>query len=147
MYFSFTTNTYGRNEGVAGQWWRWAGQTDMRGHGGFKYSDYGVFDGYPTELMMDLIVFAPEGAPIKVADPTGFEPETEPAATEPVATEPAATEPAATEPAGDTPVATEPAATEPAKEGGCGGAVSFAGLALVAALGTCTAFVAKKKED
>lgn len=29
----------------------------------------------------------------------------------------------------------------------CGGAVSFAGIALVAALGTCTAFVAKKKEN
>ena len=34
-----------------------------------------------------------------------------------------------------------------ATEGGCGGAVSLAGIALVAALGTCTAFVAKKKED
>ena len=32
-------------------------------------------------------------------------------------------------------------------EGGCGGAVSLAGIALVAALGTCTTFVIKKKED
>ena len=47
----------------------------------------------------------------------------------------------------ETPAATEPAATEPAVEGGCGGAVSFAGLALGATLGTCTVFVAKKKED
>ena len=30
---------------------------------------------------------------------------------------------------------------------GCGGAVSLAGIALLAALGTCTTFVAKKKED
>ena len=43
--------------------------------------------------------------------------------------------------ADDTAADTEPAA------GGCGGAVSFAGLAIIAALGTCTAFVAKKKED
>ncbi len=37
--------------------------------------------------------------------------------------------------------------TEPAVAGGCGGAVSLASIALVAALGTCTAFVAKKKEN
>ena len=146
MYFSFTTNTYGRNEGVAGQWWRWAGQTDMRGHNG-KFADYGAFEGYATELMMDLIVFAPEGAPIKVADPEGVEPETEPVTTEPAATEPAATEPAATEPAATEPAGDDTPETEPAAESGCGSSVSFAGLALVAALGTCTVFVAKKKED
>ena len=37
--------------------------------------------------------------------------------------------------------------TGPAAEGGCGGAVSYAGLALISVLGTCTVFVAKKKED
>ena len=37
-------------------------------------------------------------------------------------------------------------ADEPAQAGGCGGTVSFAGIALVMALGTCTAFVAKKKD-
>ena len=71
--------------------------------------------------------------------------ETQPVVTEPVATEPAATEPAATEPAVTEPVATEPAATESATEGGCGGSVSFAGLAIIAMLGTCTAFVTKRK--
>ena len=30
---------------------------------------------------------------------------------------------------------------------GCGGTVSIAGLALIAALGTCTVFVAKKKDE
>ncbi|MBR2387744.1 MAG: hypothetical protein IKB02_03140 [Clostridia bacterium] len=38
------------------------------------------------------------------------------------------------------------AVTEPATAG-CGGAISLAGLALVATLGTCTAFVAKKKDN
>ncbi len=32
-------------------------------------------------------------------------------------------------------------------ESSCGGAISLAGIALVATLGTCTAFVSKKKED
>ena len=39
----------------------------------------------------------------------------------------------------------EPVATT--GNSGCGGSVAVAGLALVAALGTCTVFVAKKKED
>ena len=45
--------------------------------------------------------------------------------------------------------ATEAPTTEApaAEKKGCGGSVSVAGLALVAALGTCTVFVAKKKED
>lgn len=37
--------------------------------------------------------------------------------------------------------------TEPTADSGCGGAVSFVSLAIVSALGTCVAFVAKKKED
>ena len=130
------------------------------------YGDYGINEGDAKDTIGSLLVFAPEGTPIEMCkeasevatEPAATEPAaTEPAATEPAATEPAATEPAvtelaatepaATEPAATEPAATEPAATEPAAEGGCGGAVSFAGLALVAALGTCTVFVAKKKED
>lgn len=145
MYFAFTTNTYQRNEGTPNQWYRWAAQTDIRGAQD-KYINYGLPEGSSAEFLFDLIVFAEEGAPIKVADPEGADVETELAATEPAATEPAATEPAATEPAA-TDDATEPAATEPAAEGGCGSSVSFAALALVAAVGTCTVFVAKKKED
>ena len=45
----------------------------------------------------------------------------------------------------DTPADDETAA--PVAEGGCDGSVSLAGIALVAALGACTAFVAKKKEN
>ena len=143
MYFSFTTNTYSRNEGGKSQWWRWAGQNDARGNQD-KYLEYGVYEGYATEIFMDLIVFAEEGAPIKIANPEG-EPETEPPTTEPAATEPAADD-ATEEVVATEDAASEDAATEPAS-GGCGGAVSFAGLALVAALGACTTFVAKKKED
>ena len=100
-----------------------------------------------------------------VTEPAGDADVTEPAATEPAATEPATTEPATTEPATTEPATTEAAddeeettkKTETTKapettaaveeKGGCGSSVSVAGIALVAALGTCTVFVAKKKED
>ncbi len=76
-------------------------------------------------------------------EPEETEPaETEPAETEPAETEPAETEPAATEPAETTPVESE---TEPAKEGGCGASVAALAVALVAVLGTCTAFISKKR--
>ena len=67
---------------------------------------------------------------------------------EEVTTEPAATEPATTEPATEEVTTKAPETTAPVEEKkGCGSSVSVAGLALVAALGTCTVFVAKKKED
>ena len=81
-----------------------------------------------TDLIPDLIVFNSE----KVEPET-----TEPAETEEVPTNENPTE----APESDAPVTEAPA------EGGCGGSVAAAGIALVAALGTCTAFVAKKKED
>ena len=47
----------------------------------------------------------------------------------------------------EAPKATENKATEPEEEKkGCGGTVSVAGLALVAALGTCAVFVEKKRK-
>ncbi len=70
--------------------------------------------------------------------------------TEPEETTPAETTPTETTPAGDdqpeetTPTESAPADTEPAAKGGCGGTVSFAGLALVATLGAC-ALVSKKR--
>ena len=73
--------------------------------------------------------------------------------TDPVTTEPATTEPAVTEPSTEAPTTEAPATTAPNTDpvpepaGGCGSTVGLAGLALVAALGTCTVFVAKKKED
>ena len=96
-----------------------------------------------------------------VTEPAGDADVTEPATTEPAATEPATTEPATTEPATteaadneeeettkktETTKAPETTAEVEEKKG-CGSSVSVAGIALVAALGTCTVFVAKKKED
>ena len=101
-----------------------------------------MLPGTAQEFLPTLIVFGDQNKVLTLPEVGVID---APAADEPAATEPAGdvTEPVAdaTEPAGDD------AATEPAAEGGCGGAVSFAGLALVAALGTCTVFVAKKKED
>ena len=120
-------------------------------------------------------VTEPEVTEPEVTEPEVTEPEvTEPEVTEPATTEPATTEPATTEPATTEPATTEaevttdaededededketkkpestkaPETTEKAEEkGGCGSSVSVAGIALVAALGTCTVFVTKKKED
>ena len=79
-------------------------------------------------------------------EPVETEPaETEPVETEPVETEPVETEPVETEPVETTPVETTPVETEPAKEGGCGASVAAVAVALVAALGTCTAFISKKR--
>ena len=72
---------------------------------------------------------------------TTTEPETDEVTTEEITT----TEPATEEPSAEAPETTEPTAEEPKK--GCGGSVSVAGIALVAALGTFTVFVSKKKED
>lgn len=101
------------------------------------------------EVFPDLIVFSDNANvtkdDVKIVE-LGVETEpeeTEPEETEPAATEPTETEPDATEPAGSESVAD----TEPAAKGGCGGSVSVMGLALVATLGTCAVFTAKKKED
>ena len=72
------------------------------------------------------------------AAPTTEAPATEAPATEAPATEAPTTEAPATE---------APTTEAPANEkGGCGSSVGVAGLALVAALGTCTVFVSKKKD-
>ena len=116
--------------------------TDVRGKKA-DYVDYGMLEGDNRQLIGSLLVFAPEGTPIKmyVED---YEDETEAPAADDVTEAPAADD--VTEaPAADD-VTEAPATEEPAKSG-CGASVSLAGLALVAALGTCTVFVAKKKED
>ena len=75
-------------------------------------------------------------------------PITEAPATEAPTTEAPATEAPTTEaPATEAPATEAPVTEAPATDDGCNGAISLAGLALVATLGTCTAFVAKKKED
>ena len=124
------------------------------------YMDYGMLPGSPTQVIPSLIVFDSPDAPIVIPadkvetepeeDTTPVEDETTPVAddTTPVADE---TTPVADDTKADaaeeTKADTKAAAGDAAAEGGCGGTVSLAGIALVAALGTCTAFVAKKKED
>ena len=114
--------------------------SDVRGKKA-DYVDYGMLEGDNRQLIGSLLVFAPEGTPIKmyVED---YSDETEAPAGD-VTEAPAGDETEA--PAGD--VTEAPVTEEPAAKGGCGSSVSLAGLALVAALGTCTVFVAKKKED
>ena len=141
MYFGLSTNQYQRNSEASGQYYKWMGQTDIREKQG-NYSDFGIYEGSTREFIFDLIVFGDENTPIEIADPFPVRPETEPPVTEPEVTEPEVTE----APVGGDDV-TEAPVTEAPAEGGCGGSVALAGIALVAALGTCTAFVAKKKED
>ncbi len=116
--------------------------TDISGYNDAQktkfYMDYGMLPGSPTTILPALIVFDSPDAPIMIpADKV----ETEPPETEPEETEPEVTD----APVNENP--TEAPETEAPAEGGCGSSVALAGIALVAALGTCTAFVAKKKED
>ncbi len=75
--------------------------------------------------------------------------QTTPPETEPAETEPAETEPTETEPAETTPTESAPADTTtpdaPVAEGGCGASVAAVAAALVAMLGTCVAFVNKRR--
>ncbi len=103
------------------------------------YLDYGILPGSPQDYVPSVVVFGEEGTPVYI--PRDIE-ETEPPAPE---TEPES-EIVITEEIHETlPPLTETLPTE--EDGGCGGAVSLAGIALVATLGTCTAFVAKKREE
>ena len=105
------------------------------------YMDYGMLPGSPTQILPALIVFDSPEAPIMIpADKVETEPVIE--ETEPVVEE---TEPVVENTEAN--VTEAPVTEAPAAEGGCGSSVAAAGIALVAALGTCTAFVAKKKED
>ena len=153
-YFAFDTNTY-KAQGAAkddgteklepadAQYWAWMGQTNIAGKQG-EYADFGLYEGIKGyENLMDLIVFGDENTVIVNADPFPVREETEPAETEPEVTEAPTNENPTEAPVTEAPVTEAPAAAE----GGCGGSVAVAGIALVAALGTCTAFVAKKKED
>ena len=147
MYFDFTTNTYRAkaddlNDSVS-QYYSWLGNNNVAGSQG-DYADFGYYEGMKTEAIFDLIVFGDENTEIVPADPFPVRPETEPAATEPTTEAPVVDE---TEAPSENEATEAPVTEAPAADGGCGGAVSIAGIALVAALGTCTAFVAKKKKD
>ena len=90
--------------------------------------------------MGDLIIFGDENTVFEPADPFPVR-ETEAPETEPVTEAPAADD------VTEAPATEAPVTEAPAAEGGCGGSVAACGIALVAALGTCTVFVSKKKED
>ena len=154
FYFEFTTNGFRaegayKSDGVTEnlepvaptQYFKW-NSTDVSGKQG-NYEAYGLYDGIKRVSFPSLIVLAEEGEDIYIADPFPPRPEIESATedTEPVADDSTPVADDSTPIGDDTAASTEPTA------GGCGGAVSFAGIALVAALGTCTAFLAKKKED
>ena len=107
---------------------------------------YHVLDGTSCTLCNYKKVSVPS-TPITEA-PATEAPTTEAPATEAPTTEAPATEAPTTEaPATEAPATEAPVTEAPATDDGCNGAISLAGLALVATLGTCTAFVAKKKED
>ena len=143
MYFGLSTNQYQRTKDAPGQYYKWAGQTDIRGIQG-QYADFGIYEGSTREFIFDLVIFGDENTVVEIADPFPIRPETEAPTTEPVTEAPVADETEA--PVADD-VTEAPATDAPKAEGGCGSSVAVAGIALVAALGTCTVFVAKKKED
>ena len=71
--------------------------------------------------------------------------ETDPVETDPTETDPVDTDPVETDPTETNPVdATTPDAETPA-EGGCGASVAAVAVVLIATLGTCTAFINKRK--
>ena len=140
MYFGLATNQYGRMTDAPSQYYKWMAQTDIREKQG-NYSDFGIYEGSTREFLFDLIVFGDENTEIQIADPFPVRPETEAPTTELVTEAPTNENPT------EAPVTEAPVTEAPVAEGGCGSSIALAGIALVAALGTCTAFVAKKKED
>ena len=142
MWLIVDTTAY--KNGAAGeklteQYFRCLGQNDVTGKQD-NYIDYGVLEGSTRNSLPDVIVFGDENTAIRVASPEGDPIETEAPATEAPVVDDVTEAPAADD------VTEAPATEEPAKSG-CGASVSLAGIALVAALGTCTVFVAKKKEN
>ena len=152
MYFSFDVNAFkaegaykadGKTENLepcVNQYWSWLGNTNIAGKQA-EYADYGYYEGMKGhENLWDIIIFGDENTVITPADPFPVREETEPVTEAPVTEAPTNENPT------EAP-ATEAPVTEAPAEGGCGSSVAVCGIALVAALGTCTAFVAKKKED
>ena len=171
---SFRFVTADREEPYDGQYFKWIGQNDITDNKA-DFATYGITaESYRVDIF-DLVVFGNEGDDILLADPnppvTEEATTVEVTSEEEVTTAPEATtteapkteEPATEAPETEAEVTTEAPATEAptteapkteapttevpaADEGGCGSTVSVAGLALVAALGTCTVFAAKKRD-
>ena len=145
MYFGYLTNTFRAKadsfEEANSQYYMWLGNNDISDKQG-DYADFGYYEGMTNQVLFDLIVFGDENTVIAPTDPFPVIEGTEAPTTEPV-TETPTTEAPATEPVTEVPTTEAPAAAE----GGCGGTVALAGLSLVATLGVCSAFLAKKRED
>ena len=140
FYFSMGTHVYrpAKESGGAsiGGYARYLA-TDMSGKD-IVNIDYGILPGSPQECLPYLIVLGDENTTITVpAD----KPETEAPTTE-APTQAPDTEVTEAVEESDMGHYTEPTVDEE----GCTGALSLAGIALVAALGTCTAIVSKKKD-
>ena len=129
--------------------------TDIRDNTDVDYSVYGV--SAEADFLPNLIVFGEEGDEISegrfASDVLNEEEEEEDDA---VVTTAKADDDAdadddkkddAADKKDDAKTTTAAAEEEEDKKGGCGSVVGLAGIALVATLGTCTVFVAKKKED
>ena len=93
--------------------------------------------GSPVQFIPSVVVFGDENTVINL--PVEIEPETEEEIEETLPLDTNAEDVDSTE-ASDTEPVTE-------AKGGCGGAVSFVGITVIALLGTCAALGLKKKED
>ena len=152
MYFNFGTNAYRAveckaddkgNESMVtneSQYYRWLGDTVIRDKNG-EYEDYGLYEGGKVNTMMDAIIFGDENTVLELAEAFPVRETTEAPTEAPVTEAPTNENPT------EAPVTDAPETEAPAAAGGCGGSVAACGIALVAALGTCTVFVSKKKED
>jgi len=112
------------------------------------YND--IFFGFMTKDLVNVLPAHTKGNQryryphiIYIVNEEAPAPETEAPETEASATEAPVTE----APAGETeaPATDAPVTEAPVAEGGCGASVAAMGVALVAILGTCTAFVSKKR--
>ena len=110
------------------------------------YSMYGIKEG--DQAIPNLIVFAEPGEEISEGKWEGDgEIEEEEEEEEEIVETTEEVEETEEEEDDDAKTTTEASEDEEEKKGGCGSTVGIAGLALITALGTCTVFVAKKKED
>ena len=158
MYFSIGTHVYraaADGTSTASQGYSRYLSTDVRGKSDNLF-DYGVLPGSAADCLPYLIVFGDENTVITIPKDASEVSDTEVASTEVITTLPDQTLESVIETEetenneekeAEASVADESTDTELSTMGSCGSSVSLAGLALISVLGTCTVFVAKKKED
>ena len=148
MYFSYLTNTFRAKadsfEDVNTQYYLWLGNNDISDKQG-DYESFGYYEGMTNQVLLDLIVFGDENTVVTPTDPFPVIEGTEASTTEPVTEAPVEETEAVADETTNAPAVVTDGAVD--NDGGCGGSITVVGLSLVAALGTCTAFLAKKRED